>query len=93
MLQLIIRVSECQPHTYEADNGKDNLRGRQCKEETKKALGLFPEECHRTARTCVREMTFHEAFLIMITLIGLEPIIGETTRMPYSYICNKRKSH
>lgn len=43
-------------------------------------------------RVVVRQMTLHEAFLIMITLIGLEPIIGETTRMPYSYICNKRKS-
>lgn len=98
MLQLIIicpkLVSECQPHTYEADNGKDNLRGRQCKEETKKAPGLFPEECHIAGqRVVVRQMTLHEAFLIMITLIGLEPIIGETTRMPYSYICNKRKSH
>lgn len=56
LLQLIIicpkLVSQCQPHTYEADNGKDNLSGRQCKEETKKALELFPEECHRTARSC-----------------------------------------
>ena len=56
LLQLIIicpkLVSECQPHTYGADNGKDNLSGRQCKEETKKALELFPEECHRTARSC-----------------------------------------
>ena len=34
-------------------------------------------------RIVVRQMTFHEAFLIMITQIGLEPIIGQTTQTPY----------
>ena len=43
-------------------------------------------------RIVVRQMTFHEAFLIMITQIGLEPIIGQKTRTPYSYISNTRSN-
>ena len=43
-------------------------------------------------RIVVSQMTFHEAFLIMITQLGLELIIGQTTRTPYSYISNTRSN-
>ena len=43
-------------------------------------------------RVVVRQMTLHEAFLIMITQLGLELIIGQTTRTPYSYISNTRSN-